>query len=497
MSVLFLILIVFPLVGSLLVFSWKNPKSRYLALIFSIVQFCISGMILLDFDASQTLENALQYEIKIPWMSVIKSHLHFGLDGMSLLFVSLVNLLIPIIILSSFNEKMPYSHSFYALILLMQFGLMGVFTALDGLLFYIFWELTLIPIWFISGLWGQEDKRIKVTLKFFIYTFFGSLLMLIGLIYTYQFSESFYVLDLYNANLDENQQVLVFWLIFLAFAVKFPLFPFHTWLPDTHTYSPTQGSMLLSGIMLKMAVYGLIRYLLPIVPNAILGISGELVVILAVIGVIYGALIAIVTRNIKTIIAYSSISHLGMMAGGIFASAILTLKGEFTIDGVLGAMLQTMAHGVNAVGLFFVADILYKRFKTKDLTQMGGLAKIAPKFAILFMIILSGSMAVPLTNGFVGEFILLKTLFNYNNYIGILAGLSIILGAVYLLRFYTQSMFGKGQENLLSEVKDISNVEFLVLLILSILVIIFGVFPNLILDLVRDSISFIYLKMSR
>ncbi|MDO4763317.1 MAG: NADH-quinone oxidoreductase subunit M [Flavobacteriaceae bacterium] len=487
-----LFLILLPLVGSVLLFFLKGNASRYFALLIALGEFLGTVLMLSDFNVKSSISEGLQHEIIFNWLSLIKSNLHFGVDGISMLMLFLVNLLIPIIIFSAFNEKKTYPNTFFSLILLMQFGLVGVFTALDGLVFYMFWELCLIPIWFISGLWGQEDMRIKVTKKFFIYTFLGSLLMLVGLVYLYQFSESFALLNLYNTEINSEQQALLFWLIFLAFAVKFPLFPFHTWLPDTHTYAPTQGSMLLSGIMLKMAVYGVLRYLLPIVPEALQGWSGEVVVILAVVGVLYGAFIALITNNIKTIIAYSSVSHLGMMAGGIFASAILSAKGNLTTEGVEGAMLQTMAHGINAVGLFYCADILYKRLKTKDITQMGGVAKVAPKFAVLFLIILLGSMAVPLTNGFVGEFTLLKTLYEYNIYLGISAGLSIILGAGYLLRLYSKTMLGKGDEVILKEAKDLSWVEFFVLGILAILVLIFGIFPNLILDLVREPLVLIY-----
>ena len=244
--------------------------------------------------------------------------------------------------------------------------------------------------------------------------------------------------------------------------------------------------------MLKMAVYGMIRYLLPITPNAIGGFSGELVIIFAIVGVLYGAMIALISKNIKTIIAYSSISHLGMMGVGILASTYLTVKGNFTTEGAEGAMLQTMAHGINAVGLFYCADILYKRFHTKDITQMGGMARVAPKFAVLFIILIFGAMAVPLTNGFVGEFILLKTIFEYNKIFGIIAGLSIVLGAVYLLRLYSKAMFGEGNEKVLSQIQDVSWIEFFVLLVLVVLVILFGIFPNFILDLVREPLNIIF-----
>lgn len=461
-----LALILLPLLGSFSLFFWRKNSAKFLALIFAILEMSLTIFMLCNFRETT-------YEIHYPWLRNIHSSFHFGVDGLGMLMLGLVNILMPLIILSSFNEKQTYPYSFYALILLMQFAFMGVFTTQDALLFYLFWELALIPIWFVVGLWGQGDRRIKTTRKFFLYTFLGSLLMLVGLIYAYQFSESFSVSDLVQNRLDSVQQQWGFVLIFLGFAVKLPLFPFHTWLPDAHTYAPTQGSMLLSGLMLKMAVYGILRFLLPIVPEIVEGEMGNIVIILAIIGVLYGALIAMVKDNIKTIIAYSSISHLGMITAGIFAS-----KGGISE----GAILQTMAHGINAVGLFYCADILYKRFKTKEITQMGGIARVAPKFAVLFFIILLGSMAVPLTNGFVGEFLILKTIFAYQPYYGVLAGLSIIFGAVYLLRLYSKTMLGSGNAEKLENIKDLSWVEVLVLGVLVLMVLIFGIFPSLILD---------------
>ena len=387
MSYLLLTLLLLPLVGSAVVFAWKNSTSKYLALGFAFVQMFISFYMLAHFDSTPTVDGVLQYEINYPWSQFIKSNLHFGIDGMSMLLVLLTNILTPLIILSSFNEKPGYRNTFYGLILLMQFGLIGVFTALDGLLFYIFWEVTLIPIWLIAGIWGQENKKIAFTTKFFVYTFVGSLFMLIGLIYVYTHSASFALTDLYNANLNASEQTVIFWFIFFAFAVKLPVFPFHSWQPDTYTYSPTQGTMLLSGIMLKMAVYGLLRYLLPITPDPILGISGQIVLVLAIVGIVHGALIAIVQNDSKRLIAYSSLSHVGLMVAGIMASAILTVNGTLMIEGGEGALVQAFAHGINVVGLFYCADILYKRFKTRDIRQMGGLAKVAPKFAVLFLVI--------------------------------------------------------------------------------------------------------------
>ena len=495
MSYLLLTLLLLPLVGSAVVFAWKNSASKYLALGFAFVQMFISFYMLANFDSTPTVDGVLQYEINYPWSQFIKSNLHFGIDGMSMLLVLLTNILTPLIILSSFNEKPGYRNTFYGLILLMQFGLIGVFTALDGLLFYIFWEVTLIPIWLIAGIWGQENKKIAFTTKFFVYTFVGSLFMLIGLIYVYTHSASFALTDLYNANLNASEQTVIFWFIFFAFAVKLPVFPFHSWQPDTYTYSPTQGTMLLSGIMLKMAVYGLLRYLLPITPDPVLGISGQIVLVLAIVGIVHGALIAIVQNDAKRLIAYSSLSHVGLMVAGIMASAILTVNGTLMIEGGEGALVQAFAHGINVVGLFYCADILYKRFKTRDIRQMGGLAKAAPKFAVLFLVILLGSVGLPLTNGFIGEFILIKSVFDYNKLAAVFAGLTMILSAVYLLRFYGKAMFGEGDESVLSSAKDLSGVEFTVLASLAVFVILLGLFPQPIIEMVNSSLKFIFTSM--
>ncbi len=495
MSYLLLTLLLLPLIGSVLVFAWKNPASKYLALGLAFAQMFLTFYMLSNFDFKPTVDGVLQYEINYPWSNYIKSNLHFGIDGMSMLMLLLTNILTPIIILSSFNEKPGYKNTFYGLILLMQFGLIGVFTSLDGLLFYIFWEVTLIPIWLIAGIWGQEDKKIQFTTRFFVYTFVGSLFMLIGLIYVYNHSASFALTDLYNADLTSGAQTVIFWFIFFAFAVKLPIFPFHSWQADTYTYSPTQGSMLLAGIMLKMAVYGLLRWLLPITPEPILGISGQIVLVLALIGVVHGALIAIIQNDSKRLIAYSSLSHVGLMTAGIMASAILTMKGTLMIEGGEGALVQAFAHGINVVGLFFCADILYKRFKTRDIRQMGGLARVAPKFAVLFLVIVLGSIALPLTNGFVGEFILIKSIFDYSILAAVIGGTTMIFSSVYLFRFYGKAMFGEGDEEVLATAGDLTGVEFSVLASLVVFVIVLGIFPQPIIEMVNTPLKFIFTSM--
>lgn len=495
MSYHLLALLLIPLVGSGLLFALKGKTGKYMAFGIALIQMLVTFFVLYGFDAKPTVDSVLQHEINYPWSQFLKSSLHFGIDGMSMLLLLLTNILVPLIIYSSFNENVSYRNSFYALILLMQFGLVGVFTALDGLLFYIFWEVTLIPIWLIAGLWGQENKRFRFTTKFFVYTFVGSLFMLGAFVYIYNYAPSFAVTDMYNAGLNITQQTVVFWFIFFAFAVKLPVFPFHTWQPDTYTYSPTQGTMLLSGIMLKMAVYGIFRYLLPITPDAVAGISGSIVLMLAIIGVLHGALIALIQNDIKRIFTYSSFSHVGLMVAGIFATALLVMKGKFTIEGGEGALVQAFAHGFNVVGLFYCADILYKRFKTRDIRQMGGLARVAPKFAVLFMIVLLGSVGLPLTNGFIGEFILIKSIFDYNVLAAIIAGITIILAAAYLFRSYGKTMFTEGDERVLSTAKDLTDAEFAVMASIAGMVILFGVFPQPVIELVSSSLKFIYQSM--
>lgn len=495
MSYQLLTLLLLPLVGALVLFFYRGKGGKNIALVTALAQLAITFNVLYSLDFTPTVDSVLQHEINYPWSQFIKSSLHFGIDGMSMLMLLLTNLLMPLIIYSSNNEKSGYPNYFYALILLMQFGLVGVFTALDGLLFYIFWEVTLIPIWLIAGIWGQEDKRLKFTTKFFVYTFAGSLFMLGAFIYVYLYSASFALTDMYNAALNETQQTIVFWFIFVAFAVKLPVFPFHTWQPDTYTYSPTQGTMLLAGIMLKMAIYGILRYLLPITPEAVFGISGAIVLILGIYGVLHGALIALIQNDIKRVFAYSSFSHVGLMVAGIFASALLVGKGEMTIEGGQGALIQAFAHGINVVGLFFAADILIKRFGARDIRQMGGIAQVAPKFATLFFIIILGSVGLPLTNGFIGEFILLKSIFHYSILAAILSAITIILAAAYLLRVFGRTVFNQGDDAVLSSIKDLSGAEFAVMATLAGLVILFGLFPQPILDMVQSSLMFIYQSM--
>jgi NADH-quinone oxidoreductase subunit M len=374
--------------------------------------------------------------------------------------------------------------------LIMQMALVGVFTAMDGFLFYIFWELALIPIWFICLLWGGEN-RARITFKFFVYTLTGSLLMLVALIYIYLQTDNvilengeavkrtFDISALYvaGANLSSPEQSWIFWALFIAFAIKMPVFPFHTWQPDTYTVAPTQGTMLLAGIMLKMGTYGLVRWLLPLVP---LGVQqwGNTAMLLSVIGILYASVIAIMQKDFKRLLAYSSIAHVGLISAGIFS---------LTAEGLQGGMFQMLAHGINVVGLFFVADILFSRSNTREISQLGGIRNVSHHFATMFMIVILGAVALPLTNGFVGEFLLITGIYQYDVWFAAFAGLTVIFGAVYFLRSYQKIMLGE-TNSLTSTFTDLSFNEKAVFVPLIILIIAMGVYPKPILDISQPAI---------
>ncbi|MGV3705911.1 MAG: complex I subunit 4 family protein [Arcticibacter sp.] len=472
-----LLLIFLPLAGALISFLFGGSQQvKTVAFIWSLLSLVLAAYLLTGFD---TQSAAPQFVYDQPWLSYFGVRFKAGIDGISMILVLLTNVLMPLIILSSFKHSYTRPGAFYGLILLMQSALLLVFTALDAFLFYVGWEAALIPIYFICALWGGEN-RIKVNMKFFIYTFAGSLIMLIGILYLYLQTpdRSYDVQSFYQLALSSTEQGWIFWAFFIAFAVKMPVFPFHTWQPDTYTEAPTTGTMLLSGIMLKMGIYGVIRWLIPVAP---LGFAqwGHLALVLSIIGVVYAALIAFNQKDAKRLVAYSSISHVGLIAAGIFA---------WNTNGLQGAMIQMVNHGINVFGMFFVLDIIIRRLKTRDSFEMGGIAKVAPQFAIAFLIILLGTVALPLTNGFIGEFLLLMGIYQYNIWAAAIAGLTIIFGAVYMLRMYQRTMLGDTNVNT-QGFQDIDGTEKLVLGIVCALVIVIGVYPNPILEISEATVK--------
>jgi len=463
------ILIFLPVIAAVAVLFFKNNAAKHAALAFSIAELAVAAFFLTRFVPDATV----QFAIDTPWIPKLGIYFNAGIDGISMIMVLLTTILVPLIILSTYKHQYKNAASFYALILFMQAGLLVVFTALDGFLFYVGWEAALIPIYFICALWGGEN-RIRITIKFFIYTFSGSLFMLLGIIYLYLQtpSKTFDISDFYNLSLVPHQQAWIFWAFFLAFAIKMPLFPFHTWQPDTYTEAPAAGTMMLAGIMLKMGIYGVIRWLIPNAPLGFLQSYG-LVLILSVIGIVYASIIAFTQNNGKRLAAYSSIAHVGLIAAGIFS---------WSLQGVQGAMIQMLSHGINIVGLFFIWDIISRRLNTVNISDLGGIAKTAPKFALEFLIIVLGTVALPLTDGFIGEFLLLNGVFQVNIWLAVVAGSTMIFGVVYMLRMYKKVM--QGETNALTAVfTDISGSETVVLSIICALIIIIGVYPQPVLHI--------------
>ncbi|WP_025146336.1 NuoM family protein [Pedobacter jeongneungensis] len=469
-----LLLIFLPLVGAIIT-AFAGKSAKIVSTVFSVTSLVLALVIACNF-----IPNAnTQFEVNLPWIADLGINFHAGIDGISMLVVLLTNLLVPIIILSSYKHEYKNPAAFYGLILFMQCGLLLVFTALDAFLFYIGWEAALIPIYFICAIWGGKD-RIRINMKFFVYTIAGSLFMLMGIIYLYlqNPAHNFDIQAFYALNLDSAQQGWIFWAFFIAFAIKMPIFPFHTWQPDTYTAAPAQGTMLLSGIMLKMGIYGVIRWLLPIVPAGVYD-WGQVAIILSIIGIVYASLIAFTQKDAKRLVAYSSIAHVGLISAGIFA---------FNQQGMQGAMVQMLSHGINVVGLFFVLDIIFSRVKTNKIEELGGIAKVAPQLAIAFLIIVLGTVALPGTNGFIGEFLLLMGVYNYGIWAAAIAGLTIIFGAVYMLRMYQNVMLGE-TNSLTITFTDIKGTEKLVLYTICALIIVLGVYPKPILHLTEASVQ--------
>lgn len=481
------LLIVIPLLTGLAAFLIKNEKAvRTWALFSSIVTLIVSVVGL------TVLKEAKWLEHQSAFMSTLGSSFAVKLDGMGQLLCLLNTIAFPLIFISTWNSTYKKPNSFFALMLLSQAGMMGVFLAMDALLFYFFWELALIPVYFLCSQWGGE-KRIAVTFKFFIYTFVGSLLMLVGILFIYAKTpeHSFSIQSFYatGASLSNKDQTWLFWLFFIAFAVKMPIFPFHTWQPDTYEQSPTATTMVLSGVMVKMGVLGLIRWLLPVLPLASYS-WGDVASSMAVIGMIYASLIAIKQDDIKRLVAYSSIAHIGLMCVAIFSENKLSIQ---------GVMIQMFNHGINIIGLWIVVELIERQFGTRKLSELGGLAQKAPAMAILFVIIALANIALPLTNAFIGEFLMFSGIFGstitkYNIWFTVLAGICIILAAIYTLNLVRKIFYGESVARTANAL-DIQLNEKLALGAIVVLIFWMGVYPQPVLNITNE-ISDSILKIS-
>jgi NADH-quinone oxidoreductase subunit M len=484
-------IIFLPLVFAAITALWPTKNTlRPLALGLSLIEFLLSLTVILRFDSNSA---AVQLVEKYVWIERFGINYFVGVDGISLLLVILTTFLTPIIILGSWTSIENRIKGFHAAMFILQTALIGTFLSLDAILFYLFWELSLVPMYFIVGMWGGS-RRIYASLKLFIFTMLGSVLMLMAIIYmmfltkeaTGQMSAS--IMDFYSIRIPfvEGQffslQTLLFFAFAIAFAIKVPMWPFHTWLPDAHVEAPTPGSVVLAGVMLKMGTYGFIRWAIPLFPDAAENFAW-LFMLLGVIGIVYGALVAMVQTDIKKLVAYSSVSHMGYVLIGLFS---------FNEFGVGGGLYQMLNHGVSTGGLFLLVGMIYQRTHSREISQYGGLASVLPLFSIFFFIITLSSIAVPMTNGFVGEFLILLGTFKAQPTFAYVAVSGVVLGAVYMLWMYKRVFFGEKGELLKDEhhpLFDLSFREIAVLSPLVVVIFVMGLFPGAFLRFSKSSVD--------
>ncbi|GAA4759604.1 MULTISPECIES: complex I subunit 4 family protein [Flavobacterium] len=478
MNVSFILILL--LFGTFATYLAGDKLAKTVAIIFSLASVAGSIFILNQHSAG------IDTSFMTSWISNPNIYIALKVDGLSLAMLLLTTVLTSIILFSSFGNNYNNSKSFYALVLFMSFAMVGTFLSADAFLYYIFWELALIPIYFIALIWGNgdADERKRAIVKFFIYTLAGSLFMLMAFIYLFNRAGSLMIGDLYMIRLTENEQFWIFTAFFLAYAIKIPIFPFHTWQANTYQMSPSVGTMLLSGIMLKMGLYSVIRWQLPIAPLAAKTYM-DILILLSVIGVVYGSIVALKQRNLKKLLAYSSLAHVGLIAAGAYT---------LTLDGLRGAVLQMIAHGFVVVGLFFAVEIIERRLQTQEISEMGGIRIQDNKFASMFMIVMLASVALPSTFNFIGEFTLLYSLYNVNIWFAIIAGTTIILGAVYMLKMFQHVMLGEKTDKVF---KGITVQESVVFVIIIAVLLFFGLYPKPINDLITPALQEIVTKINK
>ncbi len=487
-NIILTILLFVPILGAvlLLFFNKKNENLiRYFGLGVSVIAFILSVILYFNFN----VENGdFQFIFKFNWITNLNISFFVGLDGMSLLLLLLTTFITPLTLISSWSSIKKNVKEFTFFMLLLETGIIGVFLSLDLFLFYIFWEITLIPMYFIIGIWGGK-RRIYASVKFFIYTMVGSLLMLVAIIWLAIYASSSLghlstdITELYKVapTIPSTIQLYMFLAFALSFAIKVPLFPLHTWLPDAHTEAPTAGSVILAAILLKMGTYGLVRFNLPLFPEASIYFA-PFISVLAVIGIIYGALVAMVQKDMKKLVAYSSVAHLGFVVLGIFA---------MTAESLQGSIIQMVNHGLSTGALFLLVGVIYERTHTREISEYGGLAKIVPFYVFALMFASLSSIGLPGLNGFVGEFLILVGSFKspvLNSWIyTVFAASGVIFAAVYMLWMYQRVVFGKVTNPKLEGLKDMNKREMLVLVPIFIFIVWIGIYPSTFLNVSKKS----------
>jgi len=463
-----------PIVAAiLLLFIQQEKRAQNIAIVASVLSLAAAvNMLFINVST-----------VDLTWLQVLNSRFVLQADGLAKILILLTAISFPAIFIATSKNQVAQKNIFLSLMLFTQAGLMGVFLAGDALLFYFFWELALIPVYFLCSIWGGE-KRIAVTFKFFIYTFLGSLIMLIGIIYMYMHTKdhSFVFASFMEAGLTNTQQVTAFALFFIAFAIKMPIFPLHTWQPDAYDQSPTAVTMVLSAVMVKMGLYGVLRWLMPLFPSAF-SAHTNIVMILSIIGILYASFIAIKQDNIKKLIAYSSIAHIGLMSAALFANKEV---------GTQGVLIQLFSHGINVLGLWIIADLIEQQTGTKSLSEMGGLAKKQPTLAILLVAFSFANVALPLTNAFVGEFLMFNSLFQVNPWMAAAAGVSVVLAAIYTLNMVQKCAYG--DVSVAIQKMTTNKPAQAVLIVLIIIVFVTGVYPQPLFDLTKDTLLELFVK---
>jgi NADH-quinone oxidoreductase subunit M len=486
------ILVFLPMGGSLALLLLRGDDHKWirrLALVVSLAEFVLSLWLIRAFDSA---EPSYQLEEARKWISSPPINYHIGMDGISLFLIILTTLLTPIAIFASWNSITDRVKGFFVSLLMLEAGVIGVFVSLDLVLFFLFWEVMLIPMYFLIGIWGH-DRRIYAAVKFVLYTMFGSILMLVGILWLFNRTGSFDLpaiqaaLQSGRVSLSLNEEMLVFGAFFLAFAIKVPLFPFHTWLPDAHTEAPTAGSIMLAGVLLKMGTYGMLRFCLPLFPAAAHRLAPTIAV-LAIIGILYGALVSLVQTDLKRLVAYSSVSHLGFVVLGIFA---------FNATAAQGALYQMLNHGISTGALFLLVGMLYDRRHTHDISEFGGLATPMPVLAAFFLFVSLSSLGLPMLNGFVGEFLILNGTFQQHGRWAVIAAIGVIFSALYLLWAYQRTFFGDVTNQKNRSLPDASVRERGMLWVMAAIILFMGVASPMITSRTESSVRQVFDQMQR